>query len=50
MAWRRRYSPHFLLDWLPVHLLVIHVILLFAVLNPLILPFGLLYFTVENGT
>ncbi|EKM51821.1 uncharacterized protein PHACADRAFT_31623 [Phanerochaete carnosa HHB-10118-sp] len=33
--------------WLPNHLLVIHVLLLFAVLNPLVLPFGLLYFCVE---
>ncbi|KAF9242543.1 hypothetical protein BU15DRAFT_86750 [Melanogaster broomeanus] len=33
--------------WLPNHLLVIHVCLLFAVLNPLVLPFGLIYFAVE---
>ncbi|EPQ54451.1 hypothetical protein GLOTRDRAFT_121604 [Gloeophyllum trabeum ATCC 11539] len=33
--------------WLPNHLLVIHILLLFAVLQPLVLPFGLLYFCVE---
>jgi hypothetical protein len=36
-------------DWLPNHLLIIHVCLLFAVLNPLVLPFGLIYFAVETG-
>jgi hypothetical protein len=34
-------------DWLPNHMLVIHVLLLFAVLNPLVIPFGFLYFCVE---
>ncbi|OAX42854.1 DUF221-domain-containing protein [Rhizopogon vinicolor AM-OR11-026] len=34
--------------WLPNHLLVIHVLLLFALLNPLVLPFGLIYFSVET--
>lgn len=38
------------LDWLPNHLLIIHILLLFAVLNPLVIPFGLLYFCVETGT
>ncbi|KAI0697898.1 hypothetical protein BC835DRAFT_1336744 [Cytidiella melzeri] len=33
--------------WLPNHLLVIHIQLLFAVLNPLVLPFGFLYFCIE---
>ncbi|KIP05154.1 hypothetical protein PHLGIDRAFT_108550 [Phlebiopsis gigantea 11061_1 CR5-6] len=33
--------------WLPNHLLVVHILLLFAVLNPLVLPFGLMYFCVE---
>ncbi|KAL4246638.1 CSC1 family protein [Abortiporus biennis] len=33
--------------WLPNHLLVIHVCLVFAVLNPLVIPFGWLYFCVE---
>jgi hypothetical protein len=36
-------------DWLPNHLLVIHILLVFAVINPLVLPFGLLYFTVERS-
>ena len=36
-------------DWLPTHLLVIHIILLFAVLNPLIIPFGFVYFCMEAG-
>ncbi|KAG1906688.1 uncharacterized protein F5891DRAFT_476392 [Suillus fuscotomentosus] len=35
--------------WLPNHLLVIHVLLLFALLNPLVIPFGLLYFSVETA-
>lgn len=42
----QRYS----VDWLPSHLLIIHILLLFAVLNPLVIPFGLLYFCVETGT
>lgn len=36
-------------DWLPNHLLVIHILLVFAVLNPLVMPFGLLYFSIERG-
>jgi|HubBroStandDraft_5_1064220.scaffolds.fasta_scaffold1061058_1 hypothetical protein len=36
-------------DWLPNHLLVIHVLFVFAVLNPLVMPFGLIYFTVEKS-
>jgi hypothetical protein len=39
----------FLLDWLPNHLLVIHVLILFSVLNPLVIPFSLMYFFVEAG-
>ncbi|KAF8835644.1 DUF221-domain-containing protein [Paxillus ammoniavirescens] len=35
--------------WLPNHLLIIHICLLFAVLNPLVLPFGLIYFAVETA-
>ncbi|KAG1751153.1 hypothetical protein EDB19DRAFT_1675660 [Suillus lakei] len=35
--------------WLPNHLLVIHVLLLFALLNPLVIPFGLIYFSVETA-
>lgn len=35
--------------WLPNHLLVIHVLLLFSVLNPFVLPFGTLYFFVQTG-
>jgi hypothetical protein len=37
------------LDWLPNHLLVIHVLLLFAVLNPFVIPFGTLYYFIEAG-
>ncbi|KAI0087845.1 hypothetical protein BDY19DRAFT_892588 [Irpex rosettiformis] len=33
--------------WLPNHLLVVHILLLFAVLNPLVIPFGFLYFCIE---
>ena len=36
-------------DWLPNHLLVIHVLLVFSVLNPLVIPFGFLYFCVESS-
>ncbi|PPQ91695.1 hypothetical protein CVT25_012908 [Psilocybe cyanescens] len=36
-------------DWLPNHTLVIHVLLLFSVLNPFVLPFGALYFFVQSG-
>lgn len=28
-------------------MLVVHILLLFAILNPLVIPFGLLYFCVE---
>ncbi|KAH7928412.1 hypothetical protein BV22DRAFT_207268 [Leucogyrophana mollusca] len=35
--------------WLPNHLLIIHVLLLFAVLNPLVIPFGLVYFSCETA-
>lgn len=38
-----------LIDWLPNHMLVIHVLLLFSVLNPLVIPFGFLYFCVEGA-
>ncbi|KIL63242.1 hypothetical protein M378DRAFT_80006 [Amanita muscaria Koide BX008] len=33
--------------WMPNHLLVLHVLLLFSVLNPFVLPFGALYFLVQ---
>jgi hypothetical protein len=36
-------------DWLPNHLLVINIIVLFAVLNPLVIPFGLIYFSIKQG-
>jgi hypothetical protein len=39
------YTP----DWVPTHVLIINVLLLFTVLNPLVLPFGCVYFFVENG-
>ncbi|KAF7298976.1 CBM1 domain-containing protein [Mycena indigotica] len=35
--------------WLPTHLLVIHVLLLFMVLNPFVIPFGAFYFFIEAG-
>lgn len=35
--------------WLPNHMLVIHVLLLFASLNPFVLPFGAIYFFVQTG-
>ncbi|KAF9468511.1 hypothetical protein BDZ94DRAFT_668548 [Collybia nuda] len=35
--------------WLPNHLLVLHVLLLFSVFNPFVLPFGTLYFFVQSG-
>jgi len=33
--------------WLPNHVLVVHILLVFAVLNPLVIPFGFLYFCVQ---
>ncbi|TRM64114.1 hypothetical protein BD626DRAFT_493819 [Schizophyllum amplum] len=35
--------------WLPNHLLVVNVLVLFAVLNPFVLPFGAIYFFVQCG-
>ncbi|KAH9936413.1 uncharacterized protein B0H18DRAFT_1091982 [Fomitopsis serialis] len=35
--------------WLPNHTLVLHIVVVFAVLNPLIIPFAFLYFCVESG-
>ncbi|KAF9565721.1 hypothetical protein CPC08DRAFT_740946 [Agrocybe pediades] len=35
--------------WLPNHTLVIHVLLLFSVLNPFVLPFGTIYFFIQSG-
>ncbi|KAF5369353.1 hypothetical protein D9758_002763 [Tetrapyrgos nigripes] len=35
--------------WLPTHMLVIHVLLLFSVLNPFVIPFGAFYFFIEAG-
>ncbi|KAJ7288266.1 hypothetical protein C8J57DRAFT_1115702 [Mycena rebaudengoi] len=35
--------------WLPSHLLVIHVLMLFMVLNPFVIPFGAIYFFIEAG-
>ncbi|KAI0052720.1 hypothetical protein FA95DRAFT_1258418 [Auriscalpium vulgare] len=34
--------------WLPNHLLIIHVLLLFSVLNPLVIPFAWIYFIVDK--
>jgi len=36
-----------ILDWLPNHILVIHILLLFLVLSPSVLLFGVLYFFVQ---
>ena len=38
------------LDWLPNHILVIHVLLLFSLLNPFVLPFGAIYFFTQSGS
>ncbi|KZT65812.1 hypothetical protein DAEQUDRAFT_730988 [Daedalea quercina L-15889] len=35
--------------WLPNHTLVLHVVVVFAVLNPLVIPFAFLYYCVENA-
>ncbi|KZP31510.1 hypothetical protein FIBSPDRAFT_972262 [Athelia psychrophila] len=35
--------------WLPNHMLIMHIMLLFAVINPLVIPFGFIYFCVENA-
>ncbi|KAI0755185.1 hypothetical protein C8Q80DRAFT_1093766 [Daedaleopsis nitida] len=34
--------------WLPNHVLVIHVLLVFALLNPLVIPFAMIYFLFER--
>lgn len=36
-------------DWLPNHLLVMHVLLLFSILNPFVIPFGTIYFFIAAG-
>ncbi|KAJ7175917.1 hypothetical protein C8R46DRAFT_1161021 [Mycena filopes] len=35
--------------WLPTHLLVVHVLMLFMLLNPFVIPFGAFYFFIEAG-
>lgn len=35
--------------WLPNHLLVLHVLLLFCAVNPFVLPFGAFYFFIQSG-
>ncbi|KAF8634132.1 hypothetical protein AX15_001064 [Amanita polypyramis BW_CC] len=35
--------------WIPNHLLALHVLLLFSILNPFVLPFGALYFSIQTG-
>ncbi|KAL0961406.1 hypothetical protein HGRIS_006355 [Hohenbuehelia grisea] len=35
--------------WLPNHLLVLHVFLLFSILNPFIIPFATIYYFVQSG-
>ncbi|KAH8825373.1 hypothetical protein DL96DRAFT_1670496 [Flagelloscypha sp. PMI_526] len=35
--------------WLPNHVLVIHVLMLFSVLNPMVLPFGAFYYFIQIG-
>ncbi|KAH9912692.1 uncharacterized protein BXZ73DRAFT_107327 [Epithele typhae] len=34
--------------WLPNHVLVMHVLLVFSLLNPLVIPFALVYFAVQR--
>ncbi|KAF9781182.1 DUF221-domain-containing protein [Thelephora terrestris] len=34
--------------WLPNHVLIVDILLLFSVLNPLVIPFGLFYFTAST--
>ncbi|KAG9124864.1 hypothetical protein FRC07_009950 [Ceratobasidium sp. 392] len=34
--------------WTPNHLLAMHIVLIFAVLNPLVIPFALIYYSVAN--
>ncbi|KAI0247633.1 hypothetical protein BJV78DRAFT_904502 [Lactifluus subvellereus] len=41
----RTFNYHY---WLPNHLLVIHILVLFAVFNPLVMPFGLIYFSIQQ--
>ncbi|KAG8746196.1 hypothetical protein FRC10_005712 [Ceratobasidium sp. 414] len=34
--------------WTPNHLLAMHIVMIFAVLNPLVIPFALIYYSVAN--
>lgn len=36
-------------DWLPNHVLIVILTLVFSVLNPLMTPFVVIYFAVETG-
>jgi hypothetical protein len=33
-------------DWKPVHIVSLGIVVLFAILNPLVIPFGLVYFAI----
>lgn len=35
--------------WLPNHVLVMMIVVVFAILNPLVIPFAWIYFCVVNG-
>ncbi|KAF8798979.1 DUF221-domain-containing protein [Phlegmacium glaucopus] len=35
--------------WFPNHTLVVHILLLFSLFNPFVLPFGTLYFFIQSG-
>lgn len=43
------YADHTLIDWLPNHIMVLLIVIIFTVLNPLVVPFALIYFSAATG-
>ena len=44
-----QHELKFVLDWLPNHLLIFHVLALFSIMNPLVIPFAWIYFMVDSS-
>lgn len=36
-------------DWLPNHVMVMMIVIVFTILNPLVIPFSLIYFSAAAG-
>jgi hypothetical protein len=43
------HNPIGSVDWLPNHVLIMVIVVVFTILNPLIIPFAWIYFCVANG-